>query len=424
MDTLTGHPSSPTSKPPILDQWPDWWISSLQASRANHTQQPDDALARLIHGTFGRIPSQPLAQWHQPTSCWRTFQASFLEMENGNLMGARWSGSFPISGMTHSGNLYPQQPLVPRILEGDGGAWHIPSPTVSDLYTGNLESTQQSEDTNHSVTLPQWAARFPTPSANKNTPNTADPDDLVDSEGAPWEPGKKPYDRRTGKPVTTTLADMVRYPTPQAADGSDVKTGFGLRDYVNHKRKYMLPTPTASDAPDGGGPPNKNANTTMWDGVNSLGQMAKQGYWPTPNVRDYKDTGENTDYDKLAKKSKLAGVVLATPQSRDHRIGGRDRYDDPDRSNNLNDQVGGKLSAAWVEWLMGLPEGWVNQDPLPGGSEDKWFELAGAGIWWDEERGLPRVVETQTDRVSKLKALGNGIVPACIPIFLRVWSSD
>jgi len=233
---------------------------------------------------------------------------------------------------------------VPRTLDGDGGAWHIPSPTVSDLYTGNLESTQQSEDTNHSVTLPQWAER---------------------------------------------------YPTPQAADGSDVETGFGLRDYVNHKRKYMLPTPTASDAPDGGGPPNKNANTTMWDGVNSLGQMAKQGHWPES---------------------------LATPQSRDHRIGGRDRYDDPDRSNNLNDQVGGKLSAAWTEWLMGLPEGWVNQDPLPGGNEDRWFELASAGIWWDEERGLPRVVETQIDRVSKLKTLGNGIVPMCIPIFLRVAS--
>jgi hypothetical protein len=192
---------------------------------------------------------------------------------------------------------------------------------------------------------------------------------------------------------------------------------------VNHKRRYMLPTPTVSDAPDGGGPPNKNANTTMWDGVNSLGQMAKQGHWPTPNVRDYKDTGENTDYDKLAKKSKLAGVVLATPQSRDHRIGGRDRYDNPDRSNNLNDQVGGKLSAAWVEWLMGLPEGWVSPKSDDGNMPSrmgKWFDLASHGMWWDEERGLPRVVETQDDRVSKLKTLGNGIVPMCIPIFLRV----
>ena len=226
---------------------------------------------------------------------------------------------------------------MPRTLDGDGGAWHIPSPTVSDLYTGDLASTQQSEDTNHSVTLPQWAER---------------------------------------------------YPTPQGADGSDVETGFGLRDYVNRKRKYMLPTPTVSDAPDSGGPPNKNANTTMWDGVNSLGQMAKQGHWPTPNKSDYK--GPN-----------FSG---SGSQS----------------SEGLSTQVGGKLSAAWVEWLMGLPEGWTSKEPLPLGNEAKWSELMSAGIWWDEERGLPRVVEDQVDRVPKLKTLGNGIVPACIPAFLGV----
>jgi DNA (cytosine-5)-methyltransferase 1 len=41
--------------------------------------------------------------------------------------------------------------------------------------------------------------------------------------------------------------------------------------------------------------------------------------WPTPAARDYKDTGENTDYEKLAKKSKLAGAVKSkmypTPRS-------------------------------------------------------------------------------------------------------------
>jgi len=220
--------------------------------------------------------------------------------------------------------------------------------------------------------------------------------------------------------VTTTLADAVRYPTPQAADGSDVETGFGLRDYVNHKRKYMLPTPTVSDAPDGGGPPNKNANTTMWDGVNSLGQMAKQGYWPTPTKNANTDCPSERERHTPSLES---AVKLATPQSRDYRIGGRDRYDNPDRSNNLNDQVGGKLSAAWVEWLMGLPEGWVSPKSDDGNMPSrmgKWFDLASHGMWWDEERGLPRVVETQDDRVSKLKTLGNGIVPMCIPIFLRV----
>ena len=294
--------------------------------------------------------------------------------------------------MTHSGNLYPLQQLVPRTLDGDGGAWHIPSPTVSDIYTGNLASTQQSEDTNHSVTLPQWANRYPTPSASKLNPNTIDPDDLVDADGNPWELGKKPHDRRTGNPVTTTLADMIRLPTPQAADGSDVETGFGLRDYINHKRKYMLPTPQTTDAPDDGGPPNKNANTTMWDGVNSLGQMAKQDHWPTPHSSA--GTGPGT-------QGREGGMNLQTA---------------------TDSGDGRKLSALWTEWLMGLPEGWVSLDPLPSGSEDKWFELVSSGIWWDEERGLPRAVDAQVDRVSRLKSLGNGIVPACIPIFLRVAS--
>jgi hypothetical protein len=217
-------------------------------------------------------------------------------------MGARWSESFPVSGMTHNGNLYPLQALVPRTLDGDGGAWHIPSPTVSDLYTGNLTSTQQSEDTNHSVTLPQWAER---------------------------------------------------YPTPQAADGSDVETGFGLRDYVNHKRKYMLPTPT------------KNVNADC------------------PSERNRHTPA-------------LESAV------------------------NIEDQTKGKLSASWVEWLMGLPEGWVSKEPLAPGNKAKWDELASLAMWWDEERGLPRVVEDQVDRVPRLKTLGNGIVPMCIPIFLGV----
>ena len=33
------------------------------------------------------------------------------------------------------------------------------------------------------------------------------------------------------------------------------------------------------------------------------------GSWPTPNARDHKDTGDNTDYQRIAARSKLAGVV-------------------------------------------------------------------------------------------------------------------
>ena len=63
----------------------------------------------------------------------------------------------------------------------------------------------------------------------------------------------------------------------------------------------------------------------------------------------------------------LTGQVKAwaTPQTRDNRSGGAERWDDLNRSRNLNDQIAtvtkqnAKLNPRWVESLMGLPVGWV-----------------------------------------------------------------
>jgi hypothetical protein len=52
----------------------------------------------------------------------------------------------------------------------------------------------------------------------------------------------------------------------------------------------------------------------------------------------------------------------ATPQARDNRSGHSNRFTDPNRSRNLNDQMGAvnaKLNPRWVETLMGLPVGWT-----------------------------------------------------------------
>ena len=40
------------------------------------------------------------------------------------------------------------------------------------------------------------------------------------------------------------------------------------------------------------------------------------------------------------------------------------------------------------------------------------------GTWWDTERDLPRVTTGTVDRVKRLRALGNGIVPASLALFL------
>jgi hypothetical protein len=55
----------------------------------------------------------------------------------------------------------------------------------------------------------------------------------------------------------------------------------------------------------------------------------------------------------------------ATPQTRDNRSGGAERWDNPNKSRNLNDQLAtattqnAKLNPRWVETLMGLPVGWT-----------------------------------------------------------------
>ena len=51
---------------------------------------------------------------------------------------------------------------------------------------------------------------------------------------------------------------------------------------------------------------------------------------------------------------------FATPQARDFRTGSTERWDNPERSRNLNDQIGGQLNPNWVEWLMGWPVGWTD----------------------------------------------------------------
>ena len=116
--------------------------------------------------TSGPIPFGSLAKWHQgPESCWRTSQASLWEMEDGHHMGAPWSESWPKSGTTRSGELYPLPMRVPHTSETGGGLWHIPTPTSADVYTGNLESSQQSDDSMHSVSLPDFVNRWPTPTS-------------------------------------------------------------------------------------------------------------------------------------------------------------------------------------------------------------------------------------------------------------------
>jgi hypothetical protein len=118
--------------------------------------------------------------------------------------------------------------------------------------------------------------------------------------------------------------------------------------------------------------------------------------WPTPKASDPKvdvnDTGEyarrETTYMALPIAVKLKGTA-----------------------------VGGNLNPEFVEWLQGVPQGWTSLDPLPAESYQRWQQ---GDHWQDGEwEGVPRVAKDIADRVNRLRALGNGIVPAVVAKFLR-----
>ena len=74
------------------------------------------------------------------------------------------------------------------------------------------------------------------------------------------------------------------------------------------------------------------------------------GLWPTPTARDYKDSGKNVNYEKLAKKSRLAGRVVFT------HGGGSSNADTMEGIDGLHPE--------FLAWLMGFPPEWVSCAPL------------------------------------------------------------
>jgi len=164
--------------------------------------------------------------------------------------------------------------------------------------------------------------------------------------------------------------------------------------------------------------------------------------WPTPATRDYKDTG-----------------TVYTPIRKD----GKNRMDTLGRVA----ANGGQLNPDWVEWLMGWPIGWSSLEPLTdliwlswevdpadlevpepiptptkamlgGYSKDENCRRGREGRKGNQSGNemlrrvrdkygsgtgpIPRIATNIPDRVSRLKCLGNGQVPACVAMAWQMLS--
>jgi hypothetical protein len=65
---------------------------------------------------------------------------------------------------------------------------------------------------------------------------------------------------------------------------------------------------------------------------------------------------------------------------------------------------------------MGWPENWSSLEPFPKEKWEEWLELQGKPWMPDPFETIPRVATGIKDRVSRLKAIGNGQVPQCMAL--------
>ena len=84
---------------------------------------------------------------------------------------------------------------------------------------------------------------------------------------------------------------------------------------------------------------------------------------PTPQSRDWKDSGDNVDWKKVKNKSKLSGYVMFPTPSANEDAAGTPQGNMQKMLGNcpeVRQQGEGSLNPEWVTWLMGFPPGWLN----------------------------------------------------------------
>jgi len=313
-----------------------------------------------------------------------------------------FSGTWPKSGLMRGGIACPRVQRALRINDSDGGLSGWPTPNANEdraeRYT--LETSERHLLEGRQVHLSQVVRMWPTPNASDaNGANNKDDHEVkrgylrgvVERFPTPdsSERGTRSIDlvEENGRSVTRRESGQRRgidletytkfWPTPTASEGTKIPSSpnYGQVGLSNHPDIVGLP-----DRP-------KGQKSTAGDGINTT-------TWATPTARDHKD-----------------GTADASRNTPEKGYLGRTIH----RGQN---QPKAALNPDWVEWLMGVPEGWCRLDPIDPSAYSTWFEDMSSGRWWLTERDIPRVAVGMKKRIDRLKALGNGIVPAALARFL------
>jgi hypothetical protein len=322
-----------------------------------------------VPGNAGRAP---FASWDSESGQWLDAFGT-----SGDLFGQSepFSGRWPTSGSMHRGSLYPRLTSAPptSASASSSSPGLLPTPSASQFNDG--ESLESWEARNKRL-KESWSSEKH-PNGNGNGMGTPLPIAIKQPLKTPTAQlavngGSQHPDKRREGGHGPTLADQIEHllPTPRATGGPSLPSAVLLpTPDATHGRKttrtslllpglveQLLPTPTAMDSHGA-----RNATATrsaVKPATNNDGWTLCDVFW----------TGELT-----GRPSRDGEAVTGRPAPRPTEPG----------------RTGERLSPAFVEWMMGLPAGWVTDVP-----------------------GL--------SRNAQLKALGNGVVPQQAAMALRM----
>jgi hypothetical protein len=158
-------------------------------------------------------------------------------------------------------------------------------------------------------------------------------------------------------------SSSLGWPTPTAADGDRSSQAIPRSNPTLLGAARLWPTPTASN-------PNEHETPESWlarqqreqaKGRNGNGMGTPLGMavklWPTPLGSDGEKGGPSARHGSGTASLPQAVTLWPTPMARDHH--GQRSPEQQANGRQLPDVAGSCLNPAWVELLMGFPQGWT-----------------------------------------------------------------
>ncbi len=462
-DCSTMPRSGTMSEPSTGDHGVDRWIVSLRAFRASPFLSSDSVRANWMNAICGRRPFVSLAKSDPSGVFWKMSLACFIAIL------AKFSKTWPQSGLMLAGACYRLEPLEPHICGKGSGLW--PTPRSSPNENRQTKRTPSQEAGTHGKCLAAEVQLWPTPRKL---------DGEINESLETWQKRqsrKKKQGQDLHKPLTIAVQ---MWPTPAARDwkvggcpadearhtpGLPTEAGGQLNpDFVawlmNWPRGWASLEPLVSHAIMGcgaqfnGGQTNAEEERTkealsrvrqVDDSQAIQGQTGGFGGLPAegllrPGVHGHRDAQRGSDRFDAAEASPEAPKAEMRTVRDDEETGysphgWESTQQCPRQPADIMRVLSCKVALGeWeetVERTVGLHNLWqacweigVLSKALPmlqeiwrslSDEEKGWIalRLSTGNPWCREWPGTPRVATDVANRVGQLRALGNGQVPRC-----------